>query len=146
MKINKVNKPSMNGTSKANGPNMSEQVKFQEMMNEKRDKNQSERFTQMLDKVEKQGKKLAEKQTVANLLEYKKMVKEFVNEAVDHGLKLEKQGGFRRGGKSKIFKIIKKIDEKLLEITDEIISTEKKGIDILSSVGEVQGMLVNIYA
>lgn len=146
MKINKVNKPSMNGTSKANGPNMSEQVKFQEMMNEKRDKNQSERFTQMLDKVEKQGKKLAEKQTVANLLEYKKMVKEFVNEAVDNGLKLEKQGGFRRGGKSKIFKIIKKIDEKLLEITDEIISTEKKGIDILSSVGEVQGMLVNIYA
>jgi len=146
MKINKVNKPSINGTSKANGPNMSEQVKFQEMMNEKRDKNQSERFTQMLDKVEKQGKKLAEKQTVANLLEYKKMVKEFVNEAVDHGLKLEKQGGFRRGGKSKIFKIIKKIDEKLLEITDEIISTEKKGIDILSSVGEVQGMLVNIYA
>lgn len=146
MKINKINKPEINGTSKASSANMSEQVIFQEMMNEKRNDQQSQRFKQMLDKVEKQGKNLAEKQTVANLLEYKKMVKEFLGEAVDHGLKLEKQGGFRRGGKSKIFKIVKKIDEKLLDLTNEIISTEKKGIDMLSYVGEIQGLLVNIYA
>ena len=45
-----------------------------------------------------------------------------------------------------MFKIVKVIDEKLLDLTDEIIAKEKKGLDILKCVGEIQGLLVNIYA
>lgn len=146
MKINKV-KPSSDtsNSQKASEISAGDSIVFQEMMNQKRDDRKNERFNELLDHIDKQGKKLAEKQTIANLIDYKKMVKEFVSEAVDHGLKLEKQGGFRRGGRSKIFKIVKKIDEKLLDLTDEIIGNEKKGLDILSCVGEVQGLLINIY-
>jgi uncharacterized protein YaaR (DUF327 family) len=146
MKIDKI-KPSsgVSNNQKAGEIKSGDSVVFQEMMNQKREDRQNERFNELLDHIDKQGKKLAEKQTIANLIDYKKMVKEFVSEAVDHGLKLEKQGGFRRGGRSKIFKIVKKIDEKLLDLTDEILDNEKKGLDVLSCVGEIQGLLINIY-
>ncbi|MCT4663291.1 MAG: YaaR family protein [Tissierellales bacterium] len=146
MKIDKI-KPSsgVSSNQKAGEIKSGDSVVFQEMMNQKREDRQNERFNELLDHIDKQGKKLAEKQTIANLIDYKKMVKEFVSEAVDHGLKLEKQGGFRRGGRSKIFKIVKKIDEKLLDLTDEILDNEKKGLDVLSCVGEIQGLLINIY-
>lgn len=146
MKIDKVTRPSVDTKVSAVNVEAKDKVIFQEMMSEKRDKGQLDKLEEMLSKIDKKGKDLSEKQTIANLLDYKKMVKEFVADAVEYGLKLEKQGGFRRGGRSRVFKLVKKIDEKLLNLTDEVISKEKKGLDILKCVGEIQGMLINIYA
>lgn len=146
MKIDKVTRPSVDTKLSAVTVEAKDKVIFQEMMSEKRDKGQLDKLEEMLSKIDKKGKDLSEKQTIANLLDYKKMVKEFVADAVEYGLKLEKQGGFRRGGRSRVFKLVKKVDEKLLNLTDEIISKEKKGLDILKCVGEIQGMLLNIYA
>lgn len=146
MKVNKIARPNMEKVAPSGPVEHKDKIIFQEMMNEKRDQNQLSKLEEMLAKIDAQGKSLSEKQTISNLMEYKKMVKDFVGEAVEYGLKLEKQGGFRRGGRSRMFKIVKVIDEKLLDLTDEIIAKEKKGLDILKCVGEIQGLLVNIYA
>lgn len=145
MKVNRVDRSTIEGI-KQNKQATSSEVSFKELMSNQRDSKAQERLSSMLEGIKDQGKVLSEKRTVDNLMKYKKMVKELLNEAVDHGLNLEKRGGFRRGGRSRILKLISQVDKKLLEVTDAVINDEKKGLNLLKLVGEIEGLLINIYA
>ncbi|MTI46618.1 YaaR family protein [Sporosalibacterium faouarense] len=145
MKINRIERSSIEKI-KSKDQTVSDKVSFKELMSEKRDQKTVERLTGLLNDIKDQGKILSEKRTVDNLMKYKKMVKEFMDEAVDHGLNLEKRGGFRRGGRSRILKIVSQVDKKLMEVTDAVIKDEKKGLNILRLTGEIEGLLINIYA
>jgi uncharacterized protein len=73
------------------------------------------------------------------------MVKEFMEEAVNSGLQLEEQRGFNRRGRTKVYKIVKEVDSRLTQLANDVINKEKSQLDILSKVGEIQGLLINIY-
>ncbi|WP_017728255.1 YaaR family protein [Halalkalibacterium ligniniphilum] len=121
-------------------------VSFAEVMGKQRDDKAYERLSQLMQKIDDQGKVLADSRTVDELRKYKQLVKEFIQDAVDLGLKLEERRGFNRRGRTKIYKIVQEVDRKLLDLTDAVLAKEKKGLDILSMVGEIKGLLVNIYA
>ncbi|OEF97823.1 YaaR family protein [Desulfuribacillus alkaliarsenatis] len=144
MEVNKVNRTSgAKGTSKADG--MTEKTTFTEILTQKRDATQIERFNQRLLDIERQGERLAEHRTVDDLNKFKRLVKDMLDETVKFGLKLEERQGFNRRGRNKIYKIIKEVDKKLLEVTDAALDKQKKNIEILALVGEIKGLLVNIY-
>lgn len=144
MEVNRVQRTdSAKVTLKSDG--MTEKTTFTEIMDQKRDAAQIERFNQRLVEIERQGNRLAEHRTVEDLNKFKKLVKDMMDDAVKYGLKLEERQGFNRRGRSKIYKIIKEVDKKLLEVTDAVLDKQKKNIEILSLVGEVKGLLVNIY-
>lgn len=144
MDVQKVIKTGLNQVnSKKNVP--TESISFQEVMSKGRENVLYEKFTKMMEQIEVQGKKLAENRTVDELRKYKKMVKEFMDEAVQNGLQLEEHRGFNRRGRTKIYKIVKEVDSKLMDLTNAVLDKEKNGIDILSKVGEIKGLLINIY-
>ena len=145
MKVNRVERSKVENI-KQNKTDTYSEVSFKELMSDKRESKAQERLNNMFEDTKEQGKVLSEKKTVDNLMKYKKMVKDFLNEAVEYGLKLEKRGGFRRGGRSRILKLISQVDKKLLEVTDAVINDEKKSLNILKLVGEIEGLLINIYA
>ena len=145
MKVNRVERSKVENI-KQNKTDTYSEVSFKELMSDKRESKAQERLNNMFEDIKEQGKVLSEKKTVDNLMKYKKMVKDFLNEAVEYGLKLEKRGGFRRGGRSRILKLISQVDKKLLEVTDAVINDEKKSLNILKLVGEIEGLLINIYA
>lgn len=120
-------------------------VSFTEVMGKKRESMIHEKMMRLIGDIEEQGKILAESRTVEDLRRYKKLVKEFLAEAVNNGLKLEQQRGFNRRGRTKVYKIVKEVDSKLIELTDLVLDQEKKGLDILALVGEIKGLLLNIY-
>nr|WP_275899699.1 YaaR family protein [Bacillus piscicola] len=119
---------------------------FTEIMAQRRQEKAYERFTQMIDDIEDQGKVLAESRTAEELRKYKQLVKDFLQEAVDHGLSLEEKRGFNRRGRTKVYKIVEEVDRKLLDLTNAVLEKEKSGIGILDMVGEIRGLLVNVYA
>ncbi|KHF41791.1 YaaR family protein [Halalkalibacter okhensis] len=121
-------------------------VSFQEVMGKQRDEKAYERLSQLMSKIDDQGKVLSETRTVDELRKYKALVKEFMEDAVQFGLSLEERRGFNRRGRTKIYKIVQEVDRKLLDLTDAVLQKEKKGLDILNMVGEIKGLLVNIYA
>ncbi|EOD00830.1 YaaR family protein [Caldisalinibacter kiritimatiensis] len=144
MKINKVqnvNVEKIKGKENID----TDSIMFTELLTKKRDKQTLEKLNKLIEDIRSLGKDLVEKRTVDNLLRYKKMIREFKKEAMEYSLRLEKQGGFRRGGRTKILKIVKKVDEKLIQLTDEVLSKEKKGLNILKLVGEIEGLLIDIY-
>lgn len=145
MKINRIEKSRVENV-KNKKSEYADKVSFKELMSQKRDEKTITKLNQLLDDIKEQGKILNDKRTIDNLMKYKKMVKEFMDDAVEYGLNLEKHGGFRRGGRSRILKIVSQVDKKLLEVTDAVIKDEKKGLNMLKLVGEIEGLLINIYA
>ncbi|WP_404404910.1 YaaR family protein [Jeotgalibacillus malaysiensis] len=123
-----------------------ESVSFQDVMSKKRTTTLLDKLTAMSVEIEDQGKKLADSRTVDDLRKYKGLVKKFMEEAVNNGLQLEDQRGFNRRGRTKVYKIVKEIDTKLIDLTNQVLDKEKKGLDILGTIGEIQGLIINVYS
>lgn len=135
--VNKVEKKKETATAS---------VSFAEVMKKGRSDQFVERMKQLLHDIDDQGKVLVETQSVEELRKYKQLVKDFMQEAVDHGLKLEERRGFNRRGRTKVYKIVKQVDQKLIELTNAVLKEQEKGLHVLGLVGEIKGLLVNIYA
>lgn len=144
MEVQRVSRTSTDKIkSKDNLP--AESISFQEVISKNRQQAVYDKLTKLVEEIEGQGKKLSEHRTVDDLRRYKKMVKDFMDEAVNNALKLEEQSGFNRRGRTKVYKIVKEVDKKLVDLTNTLLDKEKNGLDILQSVGEIQGLLINIY-
>lgn len=115
---------------------------FASMMSQSQSKLQLE---SLLSRLENQGKVLVNQRTLENLRDYKKMVKEFIGETVKGGLQLSEKQSYHSNGNMKSHQIVEKIDQKLLELQDEVINNEEKGLEALRLVGEIKGLLINLY-
>ncbi len=120
-------------------------VSFSEMLSDKEDDHSREHLQQMMKDIESKGRELADKKTVELLVDYKQMIKGFVEEAVSFGLKVEERRGLSRRGRSKVLKVVATIDEKLIELTDAVLQQERKQISVLEKIGQIQGLLVNLF-
>lgn len=123
----------------------SRQAHFQEMLNRSQKQLHQENMSHLLRQIEDQGKQLAERRTIENLKQYKKLVQQMLEEAVRQGLSLaEKQGTVR--GRPKVYRLVEHIDQKLIQLAEDVLNEERTRLDILSLVGEIQGLLINLYA
>lgn len=121
-------------------------VTFMEILaDENDDERRRQLLQELLDEVDKKGRDLVENRTVESLFAYKNLVKSFIEEAVDFGLKISEKRGYGRAGRTKILRSVENVDEKLLQLTDLVLQKETKHINILSKVGEIKGLLVNLY-
>lgn len=144
MEVQKVGKTDINRIGKKEAVAM-ESVSFTEVIGKKREDLVHEKMMSLMEDIEDQGKTLADSRTVEDLKKYKKLVKEFMEDAINNGLKLEQQRGFNRRGRTKVYKIVKEVDSKLIQLTNTVLNKEKNGLEILNLVGEIKGLLINIY-
>lgn len=148
MKVNRASKTSPTQVKKVGAKETDNvnKISFKELLNyAEDDSRQKEMLDEMMSKIDEKGKGLIESRTVENLFEYKDMIKGFVEEAVNFGLRIEERRGLSRSTRSKVLRVVSAVDKKLLELTDIIIAQEESKIKILQKVGEIQGLLVNIY-
>ncbi len=145
MEVNKVGRTSLDKTKSTKG-STSEKTTFTEVMARKRTDLVIAKLQKLMEDIEDQGSVLAESQTVDDLRKYKKLVREFLDESVKNGLALEERRGFNRRGRTKIYKIVAEVDKKLIELTDAVLQKQEKGLKILDLVGEIKGLLINVYA
>jgi uncharacterized protein len=48
-------------------------------------------------------------------------------------------------GGNKVLKTVQVIDKKMVELTDQILNQQHDQLSILERIGEIKGMLVNLY-
>ncbi len=144
MDIQRVSKASLTKTGMKETV-AKDSISFSEVVSQRRTDVTFERLSKKMQAIEDQGKKLVDTRSVENLKKYKKLVKDFMEDAVQNGLELKEHRGFNQRGSSKIYKLVKEVDSKLIDLTNSVLDKEKKGIDLLGLVGEIQGMLINIY-
>lgn len=115
-----------------------------ELMQTKEELSQ-ERLKELLDKIDKQGAKLSETPTYAELKEYRELVKTFVGEAVSRMYSLQSHKGWDRQGRQKMYTTVKKIDEHLEAMTEDIRIGQASKLDIIAKQDAIRGMLVDLY-
>lgn len=117
---------------------------FQQLVQSQTGELKTQELAQMIKQITEQGDKLSRYRSFRELVKFKRMVKRFLEKATSEGYLLEKKHSFGLQG-SRQLSTIKRIDEKLLQLTEDLMDEEKKNIDILGLIGEIKGLLINIY-
>jgi len=122
-----------------------QQKSFHDMMQHQSERATREQLQRMLAQIDQQGQRLAKSMTVRELRQYKLMVKHFLEETVRRGVQLRETRGWDRRGRSKRYKLLEEVDQELLGLADDMLSTEEGRIDLLQKIGEIRGMLINLF-
>ncbi len=144
MKIQKVSSTGSKNNSvksKSESPSSS----FLNLMNDKRDSEKRKELDKMMENIKEKGEELVDSKNVELLVLYKKNVKQFVESAVGFAFEIVDRKGRSRIGRSKILKLISQIDDELIKLTDEFLSKERNKLNLLDQIGELSGLLTNIY-
>jgi len=117
---------------------------FSRMVQSQSQSLKQQELQQLVQNITAQGNKVARYRSFKELAKFKRMVKGFLQETVSSGFSMQKSHSFGMNGSRKL-SIVKQIDEKMIELTEEIMNQEKKTVDILALIGEIKGLLINIY-
>lgn len=106
-------------------------------------KEQSEqRLKQMLEDIDKLGKKLTSTRSVGDARAYKLKIQEYLSFIVKNIYVLRREPGpFNYGIHVRIEIINKKLDE----LTKELIKEQQETIDLANKIEEIRGLLVDVY-
>ena len=100
---------------------------------------------ELLGKIQQQGKRLGQTPTFSELKSYRELVKKFMSEAVGQMYDVESGAGWDRRGRQKAYTLVRKVDETLESLTEDVRSGQEKQLDILAKMDSIRGMLVDMY-
>ncbi|MDR2007206.1 MAG: YaaR family protein [Acidaminococcales bacterium] len=109
------------------------------------DDNYRERLAELLDKINDQGAKLSQNPTYSELRSYRNMVRNFIGEAVNRSYLLESRLGWDNRGRQKMYSVIKKVDDELAMLTEDVRVGQERQLSIMERLGAIRGMLVDLY-
>ncbi len=103
------------------------------------------RLGMMMEEISKQGKKLSKKMDVRDMKKYRSLVKDFLNEVVNRSHEFSRENFLDKKGRHRVYGIIKLIDQNLDDLAQELMKEEKDHIAILGKIGEIRGLLLDIF-
>lgn len=103
------------------------------------------RLNTLMEEITMQGERLYKRRDVKDMKHYRGLIKEFLNEIVTHSHSFSRENFLDRRGLHRVYGIIRLIDENLDELAQELMKDEKDHISILNRIGEIQGLLLDIF-
>ena len=94
--------------------------------------------------ITSQGERIARHMDIRELKRYRGLIKEFLNEVVYRSHKFSRENFLDRKGRHRVYGIIRKIDENLDALAEALIEDEQNHMAILSRIGEIEGLLLDI--
>ena len=92
-----------------------------------------------------QGERIARHMDIRDLKKYRGLIKDFLNEVVYRSHKFSRENFLDRRGRHRVYGIIRKIDETLDALAEELMLDEKDHLAILGRIGEIEGLLLDIF-
>ena len=115
---------------------------FHEVIDEAR----NVQLPELLDAVYETGEKLKENPVFANVSQYRQAVKAFMNHVVRSiFIAEEKVSGFAIL-KRKKFILLRVIDKKLQGLAEEVLQRQRRQLDILDTIDQINGLLVDLVS
>lgn len=104
-----------------------------------------EKMAEMIDTIEKLKHTLEYDLSVDNLMEYKEALKSFVDYYTKHELNVHDVLMTDRRGYTKKMQIVKEVNEKLNDMTSNMLETHLGHLQMLKDIDEIQGLVLNLY-
>jgi len=104
-----------------------------------------ERLTSMMEEITMQGDRLAKHRDIRDMRKYRALIKNFMNEVVTHSHEFSRENFLDRRGRHRVYGIIRLVDETLDSLAQELMKDEKDNLAILGKIGEIRGLLLDIF-
>ena len=102
------------------------------------------RLNQLMTQITEQGERIAKHTDIADMKRYRELVKDFMNEVVNRSHEFSRENFLDRRGRHRVYGIVKLVDKNLDDLATELLKDEKENLTILSKVGEIRGLLIDI--
>lgn len=99
----------------------------------------------MMEDITQQGNKLSRRMDIRDMKLYRKMIKEFMNEIVTHSHSFSRENFLDKKGRHRVYGMVKLIDQALDDLAEELMQEEKDHLAILNKIGEIQGMILDLF-
>jgi uncharacterized protein YaaR (DUF327 family) len=94
--------------------------------------------------IAEQGSKLADRVDVAELKAYKRMVSDFLEESVRGFGKFSKESFLDRRGRHRVYATVKSVNDRLEDLTREVLKTEKDNLAIMGRIQDIRGLVLDL--
>lgn len=98
----------------------------------------------LMSQIDEQGKKISKKKDIRDMRRYRELIKELLNEVIYRSHEFSRENFLDRRGRHRVYGIIRLVDKNLDELAEELMKDEQDNISILSKIGEIQGLLLDI--
>lgn len=146
--MTRIEKVGMNNISQVNNVKMEPKKKvhetFKNKLNEIEQEHIREQLKVLYNKIETQSEKLQDKLFIEDLVQYKKLVKEFLDITVNNSHVFYKENSLDRRGRHRVYSLVKKVDNELDELTKDFLNIEDNRIKILKRLDDIKGILLDI--
>lgn len=143
IQISQLQMPTLRELSSPNESKVDKGFKFT-LLSQLNDSELTEKIKQMIEEITAQGQKIAEHMDIRDMKAYRGMISNFVNEVVANSHKFSRENFLDKRGRHRVYGIVRVVNQKLDELAQELIKTEKNQMDILDRVGEIQGLVLDI--
>ena len=143
IKVNQVVQPTQVTDTNQNNVPTDDTFRFT-LMSAIEEEGLQERLGLMYEDITMQGNKITKHMDVADMKRYRALIKEFMNEIVNRSHKFSRENFLDRKGRHRVYGIIRRVDETLDELAQELMKEEKDHLAILAKVGEIRGLLLDI--
>lgn len=99
----------------------------------------------LLQQIDELSAELKKAPTPSGVKRYRKLVQAFMKETLNQSYTLDQRTHWDRSGNRKVFTTVKKINESLEAMADEILHKEKGQIDLVAKLDEIRGLLLDLY-
>jgi len=103
------------------------------------------RLNSLMEEITMQGDKLAKKRDIRDMKKYRGLIKDFLNEIINRSHQFSRENFLDRRGRHRVYGIIRLVDQTLDELAQELVKDEKDNLAILAKIGEIRGLLLDIF-
>ena len=103
------------------------------------------RLQSLMEEITMQGERLYKRRDVRDMKKYRSLIKEFMNEVVSRSHAFSRENFLDKRGRHRVYGIIRLIDQNLDELAKELVKDEQDNISILNKIGEIRGLLLDIF-
>jgi len=98
----------------------------------------------LLGEISEQGARIAKRKDVKEMKKYRGLIKSFLNEVVYRSHSFSRENFLDKKGRHRIYGIIRLINKNLDDLAAELIKDEQDNIMVLTKIGEIRGLLLDI--
>ncbi|MGN1204441.1 MAG: YaaR family protein [Lachnospiraceae bacterium] len=103
------------------------------------------RLQSLMEEITMQGDRLYKKRDIRDMKRYRGLIKDFLNEVVYRSHSFSRENFLDKRGRHRVYGIIRLIDQNLDELARELVKDEQDNIEILNKIGEIRGLLLDIF-
>jgi uncharacterized protein YaaR (DUF327 family) len=102
-------------------------------------------FQRALAQVDEYARRFKDSPIYYNLVKYKEVVRAVLRALIRNSMSVDEQSFLDHRGRRRLFVMVRTVDDKLEELTRLFLRNQLSGLELVSRLDEIRGMLLDLY-